>query len=95
MLRPTAKEVIAKEDYVLDIKFDNGERKLFDVKPYIQGEWYGKLKDSAYFKAVAVDSFTVVWPDVQDICPDELYENRTDDIDLPSDMLYEYGKVVG
>ena len=165
MLRPTAKEVIAKEDYVLDIKFDNGERKLFDVKPYIQGEWYGKLKDSAYFKAVAVDGFTVVWPDGQDICPDELYENSksvelhmipriksvkplenyileivfddgkevlydmnddidtlpgyddlksvpylfkqvaldesrtwvywTDDIDLPSDMLYEYGKVVG
>lgn len=75
MLRPTAKEVIAKEDYILDIKFDNGERKFFDVKPYIQGEWYGKLNDVAYFKSVAVDGFTVVWPDGQDICPNELYVN--------------------
>ena len=74
MLRPTAKKVIAKEDYTLEIEFDNGEKKEFDVKPYIKGEWYGKLKDISYFKAVETDGFTVVWPDGQDICPDELYE---------------------
>ena len=75
MLRPTAKQVIAKEDYILYVEFDNGEQKLFDVKPYIRGEWYGKLKDIAYFKAVSVDGFSVVWPNGQDICPDELYQN--------------------
>ena len=74
MLRPTAKIVIAKDNYILGIEFDNGEQKEFDVKPYIRGEWYGKLKDSSYFKAVETDGFTVVWPDGQDICPDELYE---------------------
>ncbi len=75
MLRPTAKTVKAKENYFLEVEFDNGERKVFDVKPYIQGEWYGKLEDVAYFNAVSVDGFTVVWPDGQDICPDELYQN--------------------
>lgn len=74
MLRPTAKVVTAKDDYMLDIEFDNGEKKEFDVKPYIKGEWYGKLQDASYFKAVETDGFTVVWPDGQDICPDELYE---------------------
>ena len=39
MLRPTAKTVKAKENYFLEVEFDNGERKVFDVKPYIQGEW--------------------------------------------------------
>ena len=74
MLRPTAKKVTAKDDYMLDIEFDNGEKKEFNVKPYIKGEWYSRLLDVNYFKAVTTDGFTVVWPDGQDICPDELYD---------------------
>ena len=73
MLRPTAVDVKPEENYVLRIVFDNGEIKQFDVKPYIHGEWYGKLADRAYFRAVSTDGFTVVWPDGQDLCPDELY----------------------
>lgn len=74
MLRPTASAVKAKEDYLLEITFDNGEVKIFDVKPYIKGSWYGQLKDVNYFGAVATDGYTVVWPEGQDLCPDELYE---------------------
>lgn len=74
MLRPTAKTVVATDDYKLIIDFDNGEKKEFDVKPYIKGDWYGKLMDINYFKTVTTDGFTVVWSDGQDICPDELYQ---------------------
>ncbi len=35
---------------------------------------YGMLKDMSYFRRVSTDGFTVVWPEGQDICPDELYE---------------------
>lgn len=73
MLRPTAVKVTPLDDYNLLIEFDNGEEKQFDVKPYISGSWYGELKNEAYFKSVAVDGFTVVWPNGQDICPDDLY----------------------
>ena len=73
MLRPTAVEVIPLDNYQLLVKFDNDEKKLFDVKPYIVGSWYGELNNPSYFKAVSVDGFTVVWPNGQDICPDELY----------------------
>lgn len=45
MLRPTAKQVVVLDDYQLEITFDNGEKGVFDVKPYIKGEWYGKLTD--------------------------------------------------
>ena len=44
-----------------------------DVEPYIKGEWYGQLRAFEYFKRVSTDGFTVVWPNGQDICPDELY----------------------
>jgi hypothetical protein len=73
MLRPTAVNVIPLKDYILQIRFDNGEEKVFDVEPYIQGSWYGMLGDLGYFKTVKTDGFTVVWPEGQDLCPDELY----------------------
>ena len=74
MLRPTAKEVYPLKDYTLRIVLDNGEVRVFNVKPYIKGEWYGRLADEAFFRAAKPDGFTVVWPDGQDLCPDELYE---------------------
>lgn len=36
MLRPTVTAVFAENDYILLLEFDNGERKRFDVKPYIK-----------------------------------------------------------
>ncbi len=73
MLRPTAIKAKPIEDYKLLIKFDNGENKIFDTKPYIHGAWYRELWDKNYFNAVNVDGFTIVWPNGQDICPDDLY----------------------
>ena len=74
MLRPTAVKVIPLENYKLMVYFDNQEVKEFDVRPYIMGEWYERLKDPSYFRAVMVDRYTVCWPEGQDLCSDELYE---------------------
>lgn len=73
MLRPTAIRVEAVYAYQILVEFDNGEKRLFDVEPYIKGEWYGEMRSFEYFKRVITDGFTVVWPNGQDICPDELY----------------------
>ena len=75
MLRPTAINVAVLNNYNLRITFTNGETKIFDVKPYIQGSWYSHLKDISYFSLVKTDGFTIIWPEGQDICPDELYYN--------------------
>ncbi len=75
MLRPTVVKVIPKENYNLSLEFDNGEKKTFDVKPYIKGSWFGKLNDKSYFFAVKTNGFNIEWPDGQDICPDDLYYN--------------------
>ena len=78
MLRPTAIQVTPQKDYFLDIIFNNGEKRRFDVRPYIRGEWYGELREPDYFRQVKTDGFTVVWPHGQDICPDELYDLSTE-----------------
>lgn len=75
MLRPTATQVSPAENYEIIIEFDTGERKIFDVKPYIKGQWYQELADKNYFRAVFTNGYTVEWPHGQDLCPDEIYFN--------------------
>lgn len=80
MLRPTATRVEPQNNYILKLWFSNGEIKLFDVKPYIQGTWFRQLADIEYFQTVTVNGYSVEWKDGQDICPDELYENSIAEI---------------
>ncbi len=62
------------ENYRLLLTFSTDEQKIFDVSPYIFGDWYGKLKDEAYFRTVRPSGRTVEWEGGQDIAPHELYE---------------------
>lgn len=62
------------EDYRLLLFYENGEQRIFDVSPYITGNWYGQLKNPSVFRTVHVRGQTVEWADGQDIAPHELYE---------------------
>ena len=59
MLRPTVTKVIPKDDYNLFLEFNNGEKKSFDVKPYIKGSWFGMLKDTVYFSRIKTNGFSI------------------------------------
>ena len=74
-MSPEAVKVTANDDYTLTITFDNGEVKIFDMKPYLDKGIFTELKDKEYFKKVKVDDMTVSWNNKQDICPDILYED--------------------
>ena len=75
MLRPTVVKVLPENNYILLLEFDNGEKKFFDVKPYIKGTWFYELSNQAYFNRVHANGFNIEWPNGQDICPDDLYYN--------------------
>ena len=75
MLYPKAIRVIPLPEYRLESHFDNGECRLFDVKPYLHGEWFLQLLDVNVFNQVKIDGLSVSWPDGQDIAPDCLYVN--------------------
>ena len=72
-----AVSVVPLDNYLLRVGFDNGETRIFDVKPLIRGSWMGELADKTYFKTVRIGGFSVEWPHEQDICPDQLYQNST------------------
>ena len=45
MLQPKIADIEALPDYKLKLFYVNGEKKLFDVQPYICGDWFGQLLD--------------------------------------------------
>jgi hypothetical protein len=73
MLQPKIIDVAPLPNHMLMLRFETGETKLFDVAPYISGDWYGKLKDTAVFDSVHLRGNTIEWSGGQDIAPHELY----------------------
>lgn len=74
-MRPRAIDVKILNNYELEIMFDNGERKIFDVKPYFKFKIFSELKDFEKFKKVQISGLSIEWENGADICPDELYNN--------------------
>ena len=68
------RSVRAVKDYNIMFTLEDGETRIFDVKPYIKGTWYGELKDEKNFNTVHPCGDTVEWADGQDIAPHELHE---------------------
>jgi len=68
------KEVEARDDHTLVLTFKDGERKLFDVKPYLDRGIFRELRDLAMFKTARVCFDTVAWANDADFDPEGLYE---------------------
>lgn len=63
------------KNYELELTFENGEVKKFDVKPYLQYKAFQKIKNIEMFNTVKIGGLSIEWEDGTDICPDELYNN--------------------
>lgn len=63
----------ANEDYTLDLEFNDGARKRFDVKPYLDKGIFTELKNLNYFKNIKIAFGTVQWKNEQDFAPETLY----------------------
>lgn len=89
MLRPKVTYVEPLSNYRLLLRFSTGEQRIFDVRPYITGDWYGRLNDAAIFATVHIAGHTVEWIDGQDIAPHELY-----DLSVPAESNIDLKKAV-
>jgi hypothetical protein len=67
-------QVVARDDFQLDILFDKGEWRRFDARPYLQKEVFRRLQDVSLFKQAFVAIDTVCWPGDLDIAPETLFE---------------------
>ena len=74
------KRIVPLPDYVLEVSFDDGKTVLYDTKEDMNLPGYDALRSvTGLFQQVQLDQSRTC-----------VYWN--DEIDLPSDILYEYGK---
>ncbi len=71
---PVIKKVIPAENYNLILTFNNGEKRLFDMKPYLESGIFKELKDVSKFNKVRLVFDTVEWENEADFDPEVLYE---------------------
>ncbi|MCQ2507880.1 MAG: DUF4160 domain-containing protein [Dorea sp.] len=78
---PRIKKAVAGPNFVLQVAFDDGKRVAYDLKPDIKTlPKYDILRESLFKEFVLDESRTcIIW---------------TDEVDLPSDIIYEYGTVI-
>ena len=74
-MSPEVKAVNPNPDYTLTITFENGEVRIFDVKPYMnRSDFFGELKDLKLFNTVKPSFLgSVEWKNRQDLSADTLY----------------------
>lgn len=61
------------EGFKLQIKFKNGEERIFDLTPYLTIGKFAELRDVRLFNSVTVKFDSVEWANHIDIDPEFLY----------------------
>lgn len=63
------------EGYKLQIKFKNGEEKIFDLTPYLGIGKFAELRDVRLFNTVTVKFDSIEWANHIDVDPEFLYSH--------------------
>ncbi|HMB24930.1 MAG TPA: DUF2442 domain-containing protein, partial [Anaerolineales bacterium] len=72
-MNPYVKSVKPQGDYFLLLTFENGEKRIFDLKPYLEKPVFKQLKNTVLFKTVRAVSGSVEWQGDIDLSYDTLY----------------------
>lgn len=70
---PHVTSVQALDDFRLEVLFENSERRIFDVKPYMTRGVFTRLRNRSLFKAVRVIAGSIEWPGEIDLSYETLY----------------------
>jgi len=71
-------DVKPQKEYILLLTFENEEKRLFDMKPYLNHGVFKELKNINIFNTVKVNFDTIEWINEADFDPEALYLNSTE-----------------
>jgi len=66
-------EIRANDDWTLDVAFNDGAERRFDVKPLLDCEAFVQLHNIDMFKMIRNGGYFVEWPNEADLSADTLY----------------------
>ena len=69
------REVLPKKNYMLLLTFENGEKREFDMKPYLESGIFRELKEVGMFNTVRRCFDSIEWDNEADLDPELLYQN--------------------
>lgn len=72
---PAVIEVTSHDNYILSVVFDNGERGILDMKPFLNFGVFQRLKDQHVFERVRISFDTIAWDSGIDLDPEFVYAN--------------------
>ena len=72
-MNPYVKSVQVLDDYKLALEFENGENRIFDLKPYLEKGVFKRLQNPALFQTARVVAGSVEWSGELDLSYDTLY----------------------
>lgn len=70
---PAIKEVVAGDDYILSVVFENGECGQLDMKPMLDFGVFRRIREYESFRRVRVAYDTVEWDCGVDLDPEYVY----------------------
>jgi hypothetical protein len=65
-------EIVPRDNAVLQIRTEDGQMGLFDVKPYLESEAFAPLKDKREFQRVHNGKYFIVWDCGADLSADTI-----------------------
>ena len=72
---PAICEVTPNKDFSLKVVLDTGEKRLLDMKPYLDFGVFKKIRDYERFKRVRVVFDKIEWDEGVDLDPEFIYAN--------------------
>ncbi len=72
-MNPYVRQVKATDQHCLELLFENGERRVFDVSQYLNRGVFKRLQNPTIFHLARVVAGSVEWPGEIDLSYDTLY----------------------
>jgi Protein of unknown function (DUF2442) len=72
-MTPDVVRVKPKPNYCLEAEFATGERRWFDMKPYLGYPAFAPLAEEGLFMRAHISNGVVAWNDEIDLSPETLY----------------------
>ena len=71
-------KVIPRDNFCLELWFNIGDHRFFDVRPYLNKGAFTRLQNLELFKQAFVALDTVCWPGNLDIAPETLFDRSVE-----------------